>query len=176
MKIPLITPIAVTLLVSAVQVSALDISLTPAAGMSQESIDGFHAAANYWESVLSDNATVNIDIDFTALSPGVLGQASSETQSTTVSAYFTALGGDSTSASDAAALANLPALSVAGGLSYNTQIFNSGTNTLVLGFDNDDSANNRVLNLNTSTAKALGLFGGGAGDSDASITFSSEFT
>jgi len=166
----------ITFLISVGQVSALNINLTPAAGMSQESIDGFQSAANYWESVLTDNVTVNIDIDFRALDPGVLGSAGSTTQSTTVVNYFAALGGDSTSASDAAALANLPALSGAGGLSYNTQIYDAGSNTMVLGVDNDDSGNNQVLNLNTSTAKALGLFGGGAGDSDATITFSSAFT
>ncbi|MCP5535276.1 MAG: PEP-CTERM sorting domain-containing protein [Akkermansiaceae bacterium] len=156
---------------------ALNINLVPAAGMSQDAIDGFQAAADYWESVLTDNVTVNVDIDFAALGAGVLGSAGSTTQSVSVSDYFAALGGDATSTIDATAVANLPGLSGAGGLTYITQIYSpAGGGTMVLGTDSDDSGNNRILNLNTSTAKAVGLFTGGAGDSDASITFSSSFT
>lgn len=154
---------------------ALDIQLTPASGMSQDAIDGFQRAADYWESVLTDNVTVNLDINFTALDPGVLGSASSTTQSALVSDYFAALGGDVTSSIDAAAVSNLPTLSALGGLTYVTQIYN-GVDSMVLGTDNDDSANNRVLDLSTANAKAVGLFTGSASAADASITFSSSFT
>ncbi|BDS06045.1 hypothetical protein NT6N_10850 [Oceaniferula spumae] len=153
---------------------ALNINLTPAAGMSQDSIDGFQRAANYWQSVLSDNATVNIDIDFRTLDPGVLGQAGSTTQAIGVDAYFAALGADITSASDLNAVANLPALTLNGGINFLTQVNSEGNSTAV-SLDSDDSGNNRVLNLNTANAKAVGLRPANDLASDASITFSDRF-
>lgn len=157
--------------------SALTIELTPAAGMSQNAIDGFQAAADYWQSVLTDDVTVNVDINFTTLNPGILGSASSTTQLARVDAYFAALGGDASSSIDATAVANLPTLSGAGGLTYLTQIYTPvGGPQMVLGTDNDDSSNNIYLDLNTSNAKAVGLFSGLASASDASITFSDAFS
>ncbi|GAA5496202.1 hypothetical protein Rhal01_02384 [Rubritalea halochordaticola] len=153
--------------------SALDIVFSPAAGMDQRALDGFESAALYWESVLMDDVTVNIEIDFTALDPGVLGQAGSTTQSVTVVDYFNALNADVTTADDAVAVANLPNAG-GGSLTFLTQT-DTESNSLVVGTDRDRSGNNRVLDLNTSNAKALGLFVGGAADADASITFSSSF-
>lgn len=155
--------------------SALNINLVPASGMSQDAIDGFQLAADYWESVLTDDVTVNVDIDFATLDTGILGSAGSTTQLQSVSGYFTALGGDATSTIDATAVSNLPTLSGSGGLTFETQIYN-GVDAMVLGTDNDDSANNRFISLNTSTAKAVGLFTGSASASDANITFSDSFT
>ena len=153
----------------------LDINLTPTVGMSQNAIDAFEAAATYWENTLTDNVTVNVDIDFSALATGVLGGAGSTTQSVSVSDYYTALGTDATSTSDNTSVINLSGLSVSGGLSYITQKYD-GSSSMVLGVDNDDSANNRVLNMNTANAKAVGLFTGSASAADASITFSSGFS
>lgn len=155
---------------------ALEINLNPASGMSQQSIDAFELAAQFWEGALADNAVVNIDIDFTTLASGVLGSAGSATQSVRVDDFFAALALDSSSASDNTAVANLPMLSASGGLDFTTQIFDSVANALVIGLDDNDSANNVVLSLNTANAKALGLFTGLAGGVDASIAFSDAFT
>ncbi|MGJ8655241.1 MAG: NF038122 family metalloprotease [Akkermansiaceae bacterium] len=155
---------------------ALDINLNAASGMSQDSIDAFEIAAQYWEGVLTDSAVVNIDIDFTTLNPGVLGSAGSTTQSIAVSSFFAALALDSSSPSDDTAVANLPALSGVGGMDFRTQIFDGSS--MVMGLDDNDSGNNLFLDLNTANAKALGLFSGyEAGvDSDASITFNDAFS
>jgi hypothetical protein len=118
---------------------------------------------------------VNIDIDFRTLAPNVLGSANSTTQATTVNNYFSALAIDASSASDLTAVSNLPTLSVFGGLSFTTQIYN-GTDAMVLGIDNNNSGNNVFLNLNTANAKALGLFTGSVNNPDASITFSDTFS
>lgn len=156
------------------------INLNPAAGMSQESIDGFQRAADYWQSVLTDDVVVNLDIDFTTLNPGVLGSAGSTTQSAEVSGYFAALANDATSADDAQAVANLPTLNNGLYAEFRTQVDTENGST-VISLDNDQTVatggiNNRILNINTANAKALGLFTGDASAADASITFSDRFS
>lgn len=150
------------------------ITLNPTQAMSQDAIDGFRRAGDFWESVLDDDMNVNLDIDFRQLNPGVLGQAGSQTQDTNVSDYYTALGGDITSVDDAAAVGGLSGLDGNGALSFRTQVNTEGRSTAI-SLDNDGSFNNRVLDLNTANAKALGLFSGSANAADASITFSSRF-
>ncbi len=158
------------------------IDLNAAAGMDAQAISGFQAAANYWQSVLVDDVTVNLDIDFKTLGANILGSAGSTTQSQEVDTYFAALQSDMSSTDDTAAMAGLPTL---GGLNneyvqFRTQVNTEGGSTVV-SLDSDGSlaaggTNNRVLNLNTANAKALGLFTGVAGTADASITFSDAFS
>lgn len=150
------------------------ITLNPTENMSQDAIDGFRRAGDFWESVLDDDMNVNLDIDFRELGFGILGQAGSTTQDTNVSDYYTALGGDITSLDDAAAVGGLSGLDGNGALSFRTQVNTEGRSTAI-SLDNDGSFNNRVLDLNTANAKALGLFSGSADTADASITFSSRF-
>jgi hypothetical protein len=154
---------------------ALIISLNPTPGMEANALSGFQSAANYWQSKLTDNVTVNINVGFSALDPGVLGSAGSATAGFFVAAIQNALIGDATTATDALAVGNLPALSALGGMSFLTQV-NSETGSTVVSLDNDDSGNNRVLELNTANAKALGWIGAEPGAADASITFSSVFS
>lgn len=155
--------------------SALVIDLDPANGMSQLAIDGFQVAADYWQSVLMDDVRVNIDIDFTTLGAGILGQAGSTTQQVNVDDYFAALNGDATSMDDATALANLPALTNGFYLEYRTQVNTEGGSTVV-SIDDDQSGNNFALDMNTATIKALGLYMGSPVAADADITFSDQFT
>src|SRR3954454_21580057 len=56
---------------------ALTFNLTPASGISPQAITGFQMAAQRWSSLLSDNVTVNLNIGFSSLGAGILGQASS---------------------------------------------------------------------------------------------------
>lgn len=155
--------------------SALVINLTAAPGMDSNAIAGFQAAADYWQSVLLDDVTVNINIDYTTLDPFVLGQAGSRTDQVSVSEYFTALNGDSTSADDAAAVANLPSLTDGFYLEFRTQTNNEG-GSATISLDNDQSANNAFLDINTANLKALDLYQGSPVAADADITFSDEFT
>lgn len=156
------------------------INLNPTAGMSQESIDGFQRAADYWQSVLTDDVTINLDIDFTTLDPGILGSAGSTTQLAEVSDYYNALGNDATSADDAQAVANLSTLNNGLYAQFRTQVDTENGSTAI-SLDNDQTiatggANNRFLNINTANAKAVGLFTGDANASDADITFSDRFS
>ena len=175
----------VTLLLSCMSppVSAgLLIDLNAAAGMDAQAISGFQAAANYWQSVLTDDVTVNLDIDFTTLGTNILGSASSFTQSQEVDTYFAALQSDMSSADDTAAVAGLPTLGGTNNdyVQFRTQVNTEGGSTVV-SLDSDGSiasggTNNRVLALNTANAKALGLFAGSAGAADARITFSDAYS
>lgn len=153
---------------------ALIIALNPASGMDANALSGFQAAANYWQSKLADNVTVNIDIGFSALGAGILGSAGSSSQAFSVAAARNALINDASTAVDALAIGHLPALSGSGGMGFLTQV-NSESGSTVVSFDNDDSANNRFLDINTANAKALGLLGATT-TPDASITFSSSFS
>jgi hypothetical protein len=154
--------------------NALVVSLNPAAGMDPNALAGFQAAANYWQSQLTDNVTVNVNVGFSALGPDILGSAGSTRAVFSVADVRAALIGDATSTNDMLAIGNLPTLSGLGGISFLTQV-NSETGSTAVTLDNDDSDNNRFLYLNTANAKALGLMGANAA-ADASITFSSLFS
>lgn len=151
---------------------ALNIQLNAAPGMDANALAGFQIAASYWEARLMDPVQVNIDIDFSALSPGVLGQAGSSQVVVPVSMFFGALGTDASTSYDTLAVGNLPTLSGLGGVSFLTQANTEG-GSLAISLDNDDSNNNLYLALNTANAKALGLYS--SPDADAAITFSSGF-
>ena len=152
--------------------NGLEFNLIPAAGMPQQAIDGFTAAAAEWSSLLTDDILVNINIDFTTLGPGILGSASSTTESMTLTTFRNSLTADATSVSDATATANLPAGST---FSIYTSDPNNGTpgNPII---DNNGTGNNSVLDINTSTSKAIGVRAAGDAAVDASITFSDQFT
>ena len=152
---------------------ALDIQLNAAPGMDANALAGFQLAASYWEAQLSDAVQVNIDVDFAALSPGVLGQAGSDQVVVPVSSFFTALSADATTSYDALAVGNLPTLSGFDTISFLTQTNTEG-GSLAVSLDGDNSSNNYYLALNTANAKALGLYS--SADPDASITFSSGFS
>ena len=154
---------------------ALIISLNPTQGMDANALSGFQSAANYWQSKLSDNVTVNIDVGFSALAPNVLGEAGSTTEVFSFAAVRAALIGDATTATDTLAIGNLPALSALGGMSFLTQV-SSETGSTAVSLDNDNSNNNRFLELNTANAKALGWVAPNPTAADASITFSSLYS
>ena len=70
--------------------------------------NGFTSAGALWSSRLSDNVTININIDYTSLGAGLLGSTSSTTGTLSYNNFRTALTNDITSASDSQAVANLP--------------------------------------------------------------------
>ncbi len=154
---------------------ALIISLNPTPGMDVNALSGFQSAANYWQSMLTDNVTVNIDVGFSALGSGILGSASSTSEVFSLADVRGALIGDATTATDTLAIGNLPTLSGLGGMTFLTQV-SSETGSTAVTLDNDNSNNNRFLDLNTANAKALGWVAPIGAPADASITFSSSFS
>ena len=69
---------------------------------------GFQAAADFWSTKFSDNITVNLDIGFTTLDPGILGSSGSENEVYSYSQFRAAIASDITSADDATFSAGLP--------------------------------------------------------------------
>ncbi len=136
---------------------------------------GFQAAANLWEGFLLDPVTVNLDVGFDTLAPGVLGSASSVKGTVSYAATRNALAADATSADDATAVANLaagPALNV---YINRTADNPNGAGSAIAYVDSDGGANNTTIRMNKANAKALGLTGPDA-TPDAEITFSSSFS
>lgn len=148
--------------------NGLQFNLIPAGGMSAQAIAGFQAAANLWSAILRDDILVNININFTALGAGILGQTGSSDLVYTVPEVTSALASDSKSLSDQSTVANLPS---GNSLSIFTSIYSSGADVL----DNNSSPNNLYMDVNTANAKALGLHSAGDSASDGSISFSTLF-
>jgi hypothetical protein len=87
--------------------NALTFNFNPAAGTSQQAIDGFTTAGSMWSSLFTDNVTVNVNINFTPLGAGTLGETSSSTRSFGYDRVYNALDNDRTSADDRTAVNSL---------------------------------------------------------------------
>lgn len=151
---------------------------------------GFDVAAGYWSRVLTNNVTVNLNIGFQSLGAGILGSTGSRNSGVSNIAVYSALASHVTDSLDALAVANLQPLTTTtnygvSGLVATTNSLNAARNGYLdtsTRVDNDGSANNSFVGVNTSVAKALGLTTDYAGNTiptagaDGSITFSSNFS
>jgi len=155
---------------------ALTFNFTPTAGTSQAAIDGFAAAGTRWSTLFTDNVTINIQIDFSALGSGILGQAGSSTVLTSYSNTKLALTLDKTSAADNTAVANLQAGSAMSLLLNRTANNPNGTGSATTYLDSDGDLNNTRIRMNSANAKALGILAGNNPVLDASISFSTAFS
>ncbi len=168
--------------------SALTIVLNDTGGVSNDTkaFAGFQAAARFWESVFTNDATVRIDVGFQALAPNVLAQAGSSSAGVLVQPFLDALRATGTTNLDSQAVfPNLVAsqfdnddgtdiLGVNALISAPNDGGGGVATPLVRTLDADGSANNAVLDANTANLKAVGLLADD-GSSDATITFSNEF-
>lgn len=141
--------------------------------------NGFAVAARYWESVLTNDATVNFLVGYDHLGPTVLGGTRSATVNYyPIADYETKLAATGTSALDAVVAANLPALSSTGSVTTivpayydkaNQQgVASTGTRTAPDGMPISQS-------IALSSANFKALYGGGESVIDAQIQFSSDF-
>ena len=153
---------------------ALTFNFSPAAGTSQQAIDGFTSAGNLWSSVLTDNVTVNVNINFTALGAGTLGETGSSYQSYNYDRVYNALKNDRTSADDNTAVNSLSSGSTFNLLLNRTANNPNGAGSATPYLDNNGNANNQTIDLTSANAKALGLQGNSTSN-DASISFSNLF-
>ena len=159
------------------EMSNLTFTLTDTGGVGagSQAEAGFLAAAALWISFLADAVNVRLDVGFSVLGAGILGQAGSNRAIVSYEVYRDALIADGTSADDATAIANLE---MGNSLNFATQDM---TGTFIL--DNNNSNNNNFLSIQTSTLRALGITTDANGDpvddgvtADATITFNSSFT
>lgn len=167
---------AASVVLSAQSANALTFNFVPAAGMSQQAIDGFAAAGERWSSIFSDPVTVNISIDFRSLGAGILGQASSTSTAVTYTNTRSGLSNDRVSADDFTAYGSLPATTGVKMLINRTANNPNGAGSATPYIDNDNDSNNVNLDVNYANARALGLVPAVNATSDAAIAFSSNFT
>ena len=155
--------------------ATLVFNLTPGPSMNPQALAGFQTAADRWASLLVDAVTVNINVNFTTLGSGILGQSSQTESVLNYSTVRTALVADAKSANDITAAGSLPASSIPlyiNGTSDNP----NGSGSLVPYLDNNNSVNNTTVRITTANQKALGLLAANAPGVDASITFNSSFS
>ena len=115
--------------------------------------DGIEKAGETWSSLISNDVTLEIDVNFEA-EIGSLANASSEEIEVAYSEFRQALSDSATSEDDAIAVASLPESETFNLLINNTEE-NQGSDSVYL--DDNDSLNNSNIAVNTATAKALGL-------------------
>lgn len=178
-----------------------DAAGNPAAGsVAPNVLAGFQAAGQRWSGIFDDNISVNLEIDFAAISSPtgpqtILGQTdanfvdSAAELGSAVSGFpsFSLLKNqlalDQTSANDAIAVNNLPvgnpttgSTSVPEALSFLTNDRSGNTvldNDTSLGFGDFTAVNNSIFSITSANAKALGLVDANDTRIDASITLNS---
>ncbi len=148
---------------------------------------GFHAAADYWSSVLTtaQPVTININVGFQPLGPNILGSTRSSFTSKAVQSIEQRLAARQSTVNDANAV--VPSLSPGqlgvGALNVRTPGYTGfnpdgtpyGIDNATSVYDTDGSYNNSVIGLTQANAKALG-YTAFSNPVDASITFSSQFS
>ena len=154
---------------------AVEFNFSPEPGMAQEAIDGFRAAGRLWSDLLTDDITVNVDIGFRSLSPGVLGETGSTRVTLSYGDLRTVMTTDTTSADDAAAVASLAPGPADTMLLNRTSNSPHGSGSAQPFLDDDGDDNNVTIRLTRANAKALGLILGTHPARDAAITFNSDF-
>ncbi|MGS0753672.1 NF038122 family metalloprotease [Roseateles sp. GG27B] len=137
-------------------------------GMTSEQLGAFQSAANYWSGKFTDNVTVYINIAFNNLGANILGTTGSNNINKSYDSVRSSLTADAKSSLDFSAVSHLqsgPALT-----------FQSTQMDLSSRLNNDNSVNNKYLELTTANAKALGYTTGtSAANADANITFATGF-
>jgi hypothetical protein len=151
---------------------------TGGVGAGTQARAGFEAAAALWASAFTDDVVIRLDVGFRALGPGILGQAGSASSDVGYSTIRSSLRADATSADDATSSSGLSSsltfrTNEAGNCTTGVgcQPINPASRTV----DNDNTYDNRNLDVNTSVQKALALRSDN-GTADAAITFSTAFT
>lgn len=138
---------------------------------------GFKIAASYWESVLTNNVTLNFNVGFAPLGPKVLGGTLTRKYVVDIGSYQGALAATGNSALDATVAAHLAPLSTKGSVTaivpaYVNPITKDGVadNGVRIAPNGSAVASNVVIS--SANLKAFDVAIGGA---DAQIQFSSTF-
>jgi PEP-CTERM motif len=167
---------AAALSLSAGSANAATINLIDLGGVAgSPALQGFQVAANYWASMFTNNAVINLGVGFSPLNPGVIAQAGSRRADISVANWQNLVNATkSNSAIDQALV--LPGLT-GGGISGLTVGVNATGNNdpTVTAMLNGTQTASRVLYANSSVIKAIGGSLSNPNLRDADITFSSTF-
>lgn len=150
-----------------VRAQALTFDFTTIGTVPQNVIDGFNQAGQLWSTALTDNVTVHIQIGYTDLGSGILGNTSTTEYFMSYSTYRSALSSDRTSSYDFTAVASLPT-----GSSYPVSYNYLKVGATPASATPTADSSNQVI-ISQATMRALGL--SALSTFDASITFSSSF-
>jgi len=147
---------------------------------------GFRIAAKYWESVLTNNVTVNLGVGYSALGTGIIGSTGSTRYEVATQDVIELIHAGGNSALDAGLV--LPTLTAG---SYNDPSFGAikgvnmirngaasgslGINLATTQYDTSVTRNNARLAITAANLKALG-YELPSGTNDANVTFSSAFS
>ncbi len=138
---------------------------------------GFEAAAALWSSVLLDPITIVLDVQFSALGPGILGSTGSTTNTVGYTALRGLLAADATSAADFSSVGSLQTGPL--GFVSNEPPVSGPIDSRLRFFDNNNSFDNNNIAVNTAQVKALGLTPTYAANNptqrDGAVSFSTAF-
>lgn len=167
---------------------ALKIDLFDQGGLAEgtDAYRAFRAAANYWESVITTDTTVRIDVSFFGQGvTGPIGGTNNYYYVDNVQTIMTAMGNVGQSSLDATAVANLPVANIASTFEpgaqsigmwkpgYTDNSWQTGADPFSSIHDADGSKNNSEYGVSWALGKALGLvYVDGA--KDGSISFNSD--
>lgn len=146
----------------------------PAAGTPTEVVDAFGRAGALWSTLLTDDVTILIDVEFAPSPAAILGATNAVRLSMAYSDVRSGLLADSSSAGDIAAIATLPAGAAMNVLINHTADHPDGPGNTTPYVDEDGGMNNQTVVLSKANAKALG-FSTPAG-TDAAMSFNSSFS
>lgn len=169
-----VVPLLVAAYASSAQ--AMVISFSHAADMDARALSGFQAAANRWSAVLHDDVTVNLNIGFSVLGPGILGSTGSTRGTVAYTDFRNALTADAWGATDQAAVTHLSQSSCLNVMMNGTGVNPNGVGSGQTFVDDNCNANNKTIRMTTANARALGLLDANNPLSDGSVSFSSTFT
>jgi len=132
--------------------------------------NAFVEAANFWETTLKDDVVLNFNINYTQLSPNVIGSTSSTRAYIDYTSVGAALINDAKGATDDAAIASLNCNFVNNACELPFMENLGGVGVV----DNNGTADNKIISMTTANAKALGY--AVSDPVDATITFNSDFS
>ncbi len=150
---------------------ALTFQFNPDAGTSREVIQGFRDAGRLWQGLFDDNVTVVVDIAEQNLGATIIGSTLRESTPVAYTNVRNALLTDARTVDDVFAASNLsmnPALNIQMNLTSDNP---NGVGSAVPYVDNDAGANNTLINVPRSNARALGLIAPNDPIADGRIVF-----
>jgi PEP-CTERM motif len=144
-------------------------SFAAAGARGQAALFSFQKAANFWNRTLTNDVTINLEVSFASLAPfgGGLGSTATSGAVIFVDDVYAALRATGTTALDRIAVANLSPLNANGTLNFRTNapldpsvnggFVGGGADPNRTFLDNNGTANNIFLDVNSANLKAIGI-------------------
>jgi PEP-CTERM motif len=142
-------------------------SFAAAGARGQAALFSFQKAANFWNQTLTNNVTINLEINFAPLAGGALGNTATSGAVIVIGDVYDALRATGTTALDRIAVANLRPLNADGTINFRTNApLDPSVNGGFVGggadpdrtfIDENATANNFFFDINSANLKAIGI-------------------